>query len=295
MPESYQFQFKQPKGFQDIEVFYEDFIKYLADDAYEQAVFNLLNVDFLIPEFLFALISTTKIWYEAKKTAVQWLAKGEVQQYLERANIFSVLDFALYEPDTIVSPWSRRSSLNLMELKEISAEPEANSQELPPILEACVSLLLGRFNPGQIRAVSTLLSEVGQNISHSHSRGYALVQIYQDSRVHIGVIDTGIGIPQSLAQKYPKLEKESDYLKKSLELGVSAKDARDGLGLFQVQQLVDKAGGALTIRSNSAMLQIQNKQIYQWDNLSHISGTQVFITAWGLYGKAEWNYLLPKS
>ena len=119
--------------------------------------------------------------------------------------------------------WSRGSSGNLMEVRTLSDELEQNSlNDVPRILAIAQDLLLGRVTAERMGAACTLLSEVAQNVTHSGSQGYALMQIYKAGngrRVHIAVGDTGRGIPDSLHRKYPQVGQSSDYLKKSLESG----------------------------------------------------------------------------
>ena len=124
------------------------------------------------------------------------------------------------------------------------------------------------------------------------------MQVYKfgnDRRVHIVVGDIGRGIPATLGEKYPQAGKPSDYLKLSLDSGISSRDGASGLGLYQVQQLVKGGRGTLTIRSDTAMLQINRGNVYQWDNLVHFPGTQVFVTIWGQHAHGEWDYLLPTT
>jgi len=164
------------------------------------------------------------------------------------------------------------------------------------ILNYLLDGLLGRVTPERMGAACTLLSEVTQNVTHSGSQGYVLMQLYKAGngrRVHIAVGDIGRGIPDSLRKKYPQVGQSSDYLKKSLESGITSRDIGNGLGLYQVQHLVRNGGGTLTIRSDTAMLQIYEGKVYQWDNLTRVPGTQVFITIWGRHEKGDWNYLLP--
>jgi signal transduction histidine kinase len=289
------YRFKQPEGFQEIEAFYSEFVACLENESYDELVLNLLDVDFLIPEFVLALTTATKIWYEKRQKSVIWQTKGAVRQYLERADVFARLAQMIEIDSSKTEAWSRSSSINLMELRELDSEAEQNSRDVARLIETCIQLFVGRLKPQQIGAVSTLLSELAQNICHSDSYGYSLVQLYRNGQVHLGIVDTGIGIPTSLAPKFPHLGNDSAYLQKSLESGVSSKSGSNGLGLFQVQQLVKTAGGILVVRSNHAMLQIHSDQIYCWDRLTYIPGTQVYISIWGEYQKSEWDYLLPNS
>lgn len=230
--------------------------------------------------------------------AIEWRVTNEnTLQYLERMNALSVFADCITVPAFPSNLWSRGFSGNLMEIRILSDDLEQNSMhDVPHVLAIAQDLLLGRVTAERMGAACTLLSEVAQNVTHSGSQGYALMQLYKAGsgrRVHIAVGDTGRGIPDSLRSKYQQLGQPSSYLKKSLESGVSSRDFGNGLGLYQVQHLVRNGGGTLTIRSDTAMLQIYDGNVYQWDNLTRIPGTQVFLTVWGRHEKGDWNYRLP--
>lgn len=285
-------------GFQDLENFYDSFIPQLMHGNGPGAVFELSDLSFFPPEALLSLVCASRLWYSKTGHAVEWRIENEdTLRYLERMDVLS--DFA----DCITVPafpsdlWSRGSSGNLMEIRTLSDDLEKNSlNDVPHVLAIAQDLLLGRVTAERMGAACTLLSEVAQNVTHSGSQGYVLMQLYKAGsgrRVHIAVGDTGRGIPSSLHNKYPQVGQPSDYLKKSLESGITSRDFCNGLGLYQVQHLVRNGGGTLTIRSDTAMLQINDGKVYQWDNLTYVPGTQVFITIWGRHEKGDWDYLLP--
>jgi len=292
------FVFPRLNGFQDLENFYDSFIPQLMQGNVRGAVFELSNLTFFPPEALLSLACASRLWHTMTGHAVEWRLENEdTLRYLERMDVFAVFGDCIATPALPSDLWSRGSSGNLMEVRTLSDELEQNSlNDVPHILAIAQDLLLGRVTADRMGAACTLLSEVTQNVTHSGSQGYALMQIYKAGngrRVHIAVGDTGRGIPDSLRRKYPQVGQSSDYLKKSLDSGITSRDIGNGLGLYQVQHLVRNGGGTLTIRSDTAMLQICEGRIYQWDNLTRVPGTQVFITIWGRHEKGDWNYLLP--
>ncbi|MEO8612407.1 MAG: ATP-binding protein [Chloroflexota bacterium] len=296
------FAFPLPRlnGFQDLENFYDSFIPQLMQGNVRGAVFELSNLSFFPPEALLSLLCASRLWHRMTGHAVEWRLENEdTLRYLERMDVLSIFADCVSAPALPSDLWSRGSSGNLMEVRTLSDELEQNSlNDVPHILAIAQDLLLGRVTAARMGAACTLLSEVTQNVTHSGSQGYALMQLYKAGngrRVHIAVGDTGRGIPDSLRRKYPQVGQSSDYLKKSLESGITSRDIGNGLGLYQVQHLVRNGGGTLTIRSDTAMLQINEGKIYQWDNLTRIPGTQVFITIWGRHERGDWNYLLPMS
>jgi hypothetical protein len=292
------FTFPRLNGFQDLENFYTSFIPQLMQGKVRGAVFELSNLAFFPPEALLSLLCASRLWHRMTGHAVEWRLENEdTLRYLERMDVLSSFADSITLPALPSDLWSRGSSGNLMEVRTLSDELEQNSlNDVPRILAIAQDLILGRVTAERMRAACTLLSEVAQNVTHSGSQGYALMQLYKAGsgrRVHIAVGDIGRGIPASLRKKYPQVGQPSDYLKKSLESGITSRDFGNGLGLYQVQHLVRNGGGTLTIRSDTAMLQLYDGKIYQWDNLTRIPGTQVFITIWGRHEKGNWNYLLP--
>lgn len=292
------FVFPRLNGFQDLENFYDAFIPQLMQGDVRGAVFELSNLTFFPPEALLSLVCASRLWHAMTGHGVEWRLENEdTLRYLERMDVLSVFEDCVTAPALPSDLWSRGSSGNLMEIRTLSDDLEQNSlNDVPHVLAIAQALLLGRVTADRMGAACTLLSEVTQNVTHSGSQGYALMQIYKAGsgrRVHIAVGDTGRGIPDSLRGKYPHVGQPSDYLKKSLESGVSSRASGNGLGLYQVQHLVRNGGGTLTIRSDTAMLQIYDGKVYQWDNLTRIPGTQVFITIWGRHEKGDWSYLLP--
>lgn len=292
------FAFPRLKGFQELEKFYDAFVPQLIQGDVRGAVFELSNLTFFPPEALLSLVCASRLWHTMTGHAVEWRVENEdTLRYLERMDVLSVFEDCITAPTLPSDLWSRGSSGNLMEIRTLSDDLEQNSlKDVPHVMAIAQDLLLGRVTPDRMGATCTLLSEVTQNVTHSGSQGYALMQLYKAGngrRVHIAVGDIGRGIPASLRGKYPNVGQPSDYLKKSLESGVSSRASGNGLGLYQVQHLVRNGGGTLTIRSDTAMLQIYEGKVYQWDDLTRIPGTQVFITIWGRHEKGDWNYLLP--
>lgn len=289
------FEIDEANGFADIEQFYCDFNRFLGDARFQTAVFDMQKIEFLPSEALLSLICASRTWRKTKGTPVEWRTHIRVAQYLERADIIHVLadDIRLSQlPD---KRWDRGSSLSLMEIHELACSPEQNSYDVASVWSATSKLLLGRVSTKQLGSTSTLMSEIAQNVTHSTSTGYALIQSYQigkKHRVHIGVVDTGIGIRASLSFKYPDLPHPSDYIRLSFKSGVTSRSDGGGLGLCQVENIVSKDRGALTIRSGTAMVQLYKGKMYQWDELENIPGTQVYITMWGQYESKLWTYLL---
>ena len=287
------FKLNQLDGFNSIELFYHDFVVHLSKGISTAVVFDLESIGFLAPEALLALLCASKHWKNVKGTRVEWRANENVKLFLERADILRVFADDIMVVEMPEDRWSRGASLSLMEIREIAYDPEQNSMDVMYVLSVASDLLLGRVSTKQIGSATTLLSEVTQNIIHSQTSGYVFVQTYGNHQVHIGVVDTGLGIPSTLSPKYPDFRMPSDYLQYALEEGVTSSTENGGLGLFQMKQIVSRDRGALTVRSGTAMLQLYRGKMYQWDDLADIPGTQVYITMWGEHPHEKWKYLLP--
>lgn len=292
------FELKNLNGFWDVESFYRNIGTGLAARQSNNAVFDFHALEFLRPEATLALVCASKYWHTKTGTAVEWQIEDEnMLCYLERIDVFAACADCITPARLPTEAWSRGASLNLMEICTLSEDIRQNNLvDIQVLLANAQKLLLGNVTRNRVGATCTVLSEVSQNVTHSGTEGYALMQVYKvgtDRRVHIAVGDIGCGIPTSLRTKYPGSGHPSDYLALSLKSGVSARDGANGLGLYQVQQLVAGKRGTLTIRSDTAMLQISASGHHQWDGLAHFPGTQVFITLWGHDVVGEWEYLLP--
>lgn len=290
------FQPAQLRGFRDIEDLYETFNTHLSEKN-NIAIIDIRHIDFLPLEALMSLLCMSKIWFISTGSKVRWNVHENVALYLERADVLDVFSQFIELADVPDSQWNRGLSVNLMEIRSVAKTEQKNSLDVSNLIGSVSSLLLGRASTKQIGGTNTIVSEVAQNVIHSQSGGYALVQSYQPqgkSRVHIGIIDTGIGIANSLSTKYPDITNQSEYIKLSMESGVTSKSSSDGLGLYHVNTIIRNNRGALSIRSGSAMLQYYRGQLFQWDDLANIQGTQVYITLWGENEDDKWQYLLSK-
>ena len=148
------------------------------------------------------------------------------------------------------------------------------------------------YNDAAIDSFIVALSEICQNIpEHSQNVGYVGIQKYFYEKklgknvVKIAVMDLGIGIKESLGQRYSDLygEKWSDTLAIELALFKSTSRYEDigrGHGLTNVRKLVQKWNGKFMIRSGIAKVGI----VPGWDAtkpqqslLRFFPGTQISI------------------
>lgn len=110
-----------------------------------------------------------------------------------------------------------------------------------------------------------LIREMMSNVvSHSQSPigGFITAQYYPTKKkVQIIIIDNGIGLQASLAQKYT-LDNEADAIQKAMEKNVTGSNPfatynnvqkHAGLGLFFLSKIIEKTQGNLLIVSNSTI------------------------------------------
>ncbi|MBE7512430.1 MAG: hypothetical protein HS103_06405 [Anaerolineales bacterium] len=286
-------------GFDDIECFYNDFADCLSEPAIQQLEFDLTAVTFMTPETVLALLSAARLWYNNRGCAITLASiDRQVHQYLERIDLLRECSVYVSTSHDSVESWTRANSLNLLEITPIPGEPEDNTQAVYAIYTKARALLLGRIENRRMEAVCDLLNVIAENIIHSKDTGHVLMQCYTAGigyRIHIGIADLGLGIPTTFHTRYPNLGNGSDYLLKSLDMGVTSRTGSGGLGLYNVNRIVRGQQGSLSIRSGSSMLQVYSNRTYQHDGLVYIPGTQVFITVWGNHDAAHWKYLLSEQ
>lgn len=285
-------------GFADLERLYMDFNHRLSDPGIDELELDLSHITFVTPESILALVCVTRCWYRNRLTPVRLISMNEqVHQYLQRIDLFSQCANYVISDKVPDKPWHRSMSATLLEITSIPGEPETNAQTVYTVFQKASSLLLGRVENSRMKATCDLLSIVVENITHSQDMGHVLMQSYQvadDHRVHLGIVDLGLGIPTTLKPRYPELSIGSSYLLKALEMGVTSRVGPGGLGLFNVDRIIRGQQGSLTIRANGSMLQILRNKVYLRDDLTFFPGTQVYITVWGNHDTSIWEYLLPE-
>ena len=209
------FQFDDLGSPKDIEDFYRDFTYRLSDNSTDSIILDLKAIEFLTIEALLSLLCASKHWHSIKGTKVEWRASDSIIRYIERIDILQLFSDEIAVDRLPKDLLARGSSLSLMEIREISGDPEQNSHDVSNTIATSSSLLMGRISTKQLGGISTLLSEVIQNVTHSQVVGHSFMQIYDignKNRVHIGVVDTGLGIESSLSIKYPNLHNASEYI-----------------------------------------------------------------------------------
>jgi len=223
--------------------------------------------------------------------------RGEVVKYMDRMDFFKASS-GIYEIKHS-TPWpegrflrSPRSDV-LLEITTIKGSDDIHAivEEVESRAESILRINLN-YDSRAIDLFVVALSEVCQNIpEHSQDMGFVGIQKYFFGRrlgknvVKIAVMDLGIGIKESLSEKYAASfgEDWNDFQAISLALFEGASRFSDpgrGHGLSEVRKLVQRWNGQISIRSGTVRLVLPPT----WDssaenqtNLSSFPGTLISI------------------
>ncbi|MBP8893541.1 MAG: hypothetical protein KBH09_14410 [Saprospiraceae bacterium] len=122
------------------------------------------------------------------------------------------------------------------------------------------------FKGLDISGFQNSLDEIYANVAdHSQSDGIAFSYIKYDEeeqKIHFAICDLGLGIPTTLRGAIPDIGDDANALRKSLDIGVSAKSNKHNMG-FGLDNVLSnlKNGGMIRIVSNRALLFCQENKI----------------------------------
>ena len=136
------------------------------------------------------------------------------------------------------------------------------------------------YTPQDISLFLGAFAEVAQNVlDHSGDKGFAAAQVYTTKKgsrfAAIAVGDLGVGIRESLSQRYPKV-KANDVIaiRKAFDPATSRFDHR-GWGLTQVRSITEKYNGTLWVRSGRGMVKFH--RLFSSYQTNFFPGTQISI------------------
>lgn len=212
---------------------------------------------------------------------------GDVQSYLERANVFHELNgFCTFDQSIEhLHQRGRHPTNNLVELRSVQ-----EADQIRAIMDCFSNGLKAHKNISGdiIDTIDKVLFETLQNISEhadpegvlgSH-HGLAALQRYS-RRLCLSIGDIGMGIRQSLTSnpKFPENRYDHTNAIKAAISGASRhSDIGRGGGLISVVAAVQKIGGWLRVRSGDTAIVITTGEQQRVDKYTLFPGTQIDIT-----------------
>lgn len=154
------------------------------------------------------------------------------------------------------------------------------------VLDYLVAQVRSRLDYGlsDLLDATKVVSELCHNVvDHSGAEGLATASIFRDRTgrrfISLAVVDAGVGIRASLAQRYPEAEhwRHAEAIQRALA-GLSSRPDSGGLGLRSVQAIVRRYEGRLAIRSGNDRLYVSAKRQARTVSGVLFPGTQVGIS-----------------
>ena len=188
--------------------------------------------------------------------------KTDVDSYLNRLDFYDLIGL------DVAYPWRRHSGAGrFREAVQVQDEEEGNAvvRELMTILDRNVAGVLAIYD-----AVYHAFLEIVNNVFHhaqSPTQAVICAQFYPSFRhVDIAVVDSGRGIPASLAQN-PALRGRFTTAAEAIELAVQPRITgrpthNSGEGLFFSLEFLKANGGRAYILSQDGLFRLQKGQIY---------------------------------
>ncbi len=140
------------------------------------------------------------------------------------------------------------------------------------------------FDPGDVLDASKVVSELCYNVvDHSQSEGLAAAQIRRDRQgrryVSLAVVDPGVGIRASLANRHPEAAdwRHGEAIQRALG-GLSSRTSGGGAGLRSIYAVVRRYDGRLVIRSGDERLYVSAEHPPRSLAGTWFPGTQVGIS-----------------
>ncbi|HRQ41845.1 MAG TPA: ATP-binding protein [Chloroflexota bacterium] len=245
---------------------------------------NLESAGFLKPMGIMALVLTVRQIAEQSGHPILLVNLGsELLSYLERVNFFDMMGEWLELEDSLPEQrWDRNpQTANLLELTPIT-----NAGDVARVMERAEAIFSRWLHLPNLGSLLKVISELCSNIyQHSGDRhGFVLIQRYQViSRGEVDVVlaagDLGRGIRGSLIARHPELGAEPlTYIQAALDGRTSRHTGRGGLGLRTVEETVEKEGGYVWMRSETAAIRSYGPHHhYPFTNLAPMPGTQVVV------------------
>lgn len=252
----------------------------------EKTLFDLSDVNFVTPDALLLLVTSSKLCYEKTQQPVVWVnANSEVRSYMDRMHINS-LQFVFLEhpPFSLKRQYGKSDAL-------IEVSTIANDQEIGNAIMQTKEILkrwLPNGSYANLMDISTLVKETFENsIEHSGtelSKGvcYYTLQKYaradHTTEIQIAVGDIGVGILGSQKRKFPDTKDDAEAIVQALQNGRSSRMSGGGIGFANMRDALGNLNGHLTIRSGKARVEYPYKKniIQILRHGTSYPGTQIF-------------------
>jgi anti-sigma regulatory factor (Ser/Thr protein kinase) len=180
----------------------------------------------------------------------------------------------------------RRPGLRSQDETTLPLSVVRSRADVQGVLDYLVAQVRGRLDYGlsDLLDATKVVSELCHNVvDHSGAEGLATASIFRDRTgrrfISLAVVDAGVGIRASLAQRYPEAEhwRHAEAIQRALD-GLSSRPDSGGLGLRSVQAIVRRYEGRLAIRSGNDRLYVSAKRQARTVSGVLFPGTQVGIS-----------------
>ncbi len=168
----------------------------------------------------------------------------------------------------------------------LALTPIRTRTDVQAVVAYLIDLARGRlgFDVGDVLDASKVVSELCYNVvDHSAATGLVTARILHGQHgrryIALAVVDGGVGIRASLAQRYPEAAQWShgQAIERALG-GLSSRPQGGGVGLRSVQAIVRRYGGRLEIRSGNERLYLAADRQVRCLPSAEFVGTQVGIS-----------------
>jgi hypothetical protein len=208
----------------------------------------------------------------------------DVESYLTRMGVFRCLKEGSSLPREPTMGRSAVENESLIEVSEISERSDVES--VLALIEARVGSILEtelNYTVKEITWFKNVIAELCHNIiDHSGDRGYLAAQRYTNHKLGrkfamIAVCDLGIGIRESLAQRYDVSAWSHGSAITNAVKKTFSRDTARGLGLYVVRTICDDCQGSLHIRSGDSRVYFRGNNARTYGS-GDFPGSQVSIT-----------------
>lgn len=182
---------------------------------------------------------------------------------------FHAMDPARFDPPST-------HGYNSLPLKHYTNDTELNSAVNAAIEVAIRNLTLAKSVPD---AFEWSLNELAGNVLHHAESGDGYLQVNTfkgNGNLSLIVVDGGVGVPNSMRERFPELRNDRTALEQAIQKGVTSKpNFGQGNGLAGCVAIALSSGGQFSLTSGSGRVTIENGRLSVRDFYPPLSGTVV--------------------